>query len=478
MWYISGQHNYAAVCLPTHYLNEPAGSGCIMYIQNGEDPANVTIRTFESTEAVSLQPNETYKMSFEGSMFPVNGAESKAIRVESGVEIQVLVFKESYTDSNYVLSDVYEVPDSQKNATQFVTSGYNEMSCNNNQFVNQFYIVTTVHDNTAITIHPQDDPSVDIVLTSYGTYSTVSFRVDDPISSGTLITSDAPITVVSGNLCEWNPEAWGSYISSIPPITDLADNYVIPNIISQSTQSPGYSLHVVATESNTTIEFDGSVVELDSLGNSVTFECDDRREWMSLNCSKNCLAVQYSKTVRSSVHTYGMFMLPVIGASEFYTSSTFTTMDIEPQSYISIVVEGEDPGTDILLNGNSLGDLDWGTIGGYATAETSIVQGTYIMESINNRPFAVYVYSHWSVSFDYIGGAGYTNFPKSRGISTTLPPTTATPSTTTPAATPPPSEGNYTLPQLSVRLNGTVYTEDGEDMSPQCAQVLLLLGLC
>ena len=306
--------------------------------------------------------------------------------------------------------------------------------------------------------------------TSYGTYSTVSFIAGHPVSSGTLITSDAPITVVSGNLCEWNPVPWGSYISSIPPITDLADNYVIPNIISQSTESPGYSLHIVATESNTVIEFDGSVVELDSLGNSVTFECDNRREWMSLNCSKNCLAAQYSKTLASSSHIYGMFMLPVIGASEFYTSSTFTTMDIQPQSYISIVVEGEDPGTDILLNGDSLGDLDWGTIGDYATAETSIDQGTYVMESTNNRPFAVYVYSHWFLSPDYSGGVGYTHLPASRGIPTTLSPTTTTPSTTTTqAATLPLTDGNYTLPQLSVRLNGTVYTEDGEDMSPQCA---------
>ena len=242
---------------------------------------------------------------------------------------------------------------------------------------------------------------------------------------------------------------------------NLADHYVIPHLIVENTESPGFSLDVVASENNTVVEFDGMVVELETVGNSVTFELDNRREWMSLNCSKNCLAVQYSKAVSTD---HGLFMLPMVGAHEFYVNTTFTTLDVHPTSFISLAVEGEAPG-DILLNGDSLGDLDWGTIDGFATAETAVDQGTYVIESMDGRPFALFVYFHDDARSGPVG-AGYTRLPTNKYIPTTLP--TTTPSTTT---TPPPTDGNYTLPQLSVRLNGTVYTEDGEDMTPQCAQV-------
>ena len=92
---IPGQYEYAATCLPTHILNTPSQSGCTIYIQNGQCAANVTINTASSTETITLEPNEVHKVDFDASMFPVNGSESKAIRIESSVEIQVLVFKGS-----------------------------------------------------------------------------------------------------------------------------------------------------------------------------------------------------------------------------------------------------------------------------------------------------------------------------------------------------------------------------------------------
>ena len=77
-------------------------------------------------------------------------------------------------------------------------------------------------------------------------------------------------------------------------------------------------------------------------------------------------------------------------------------MDIQDsQSYISIVVDGKAPGIGVLLNGDSLGDLVWGTINDYAIAEKAIDQDTYVMESVNSRPFVVYVYSHWLVDCSY-----------------------------------------------------------------------------
>ena len=419
-------------------------------------------------------------MTIKQAMIPEDGTESKAIRVDSDAEIQVLVFKESFAPNiDNLYHDVVEVPEARKYGMHFVTSGYNKESRSAAGWAGQFYVVATLYDNTTISVQPQSGSPFELVLPSFGTFTWVSYDSTDLIASGTLITSNAPITVVSGSLSGSNPYVSGSYISSIPPICSLADRYMIPHLISHNTESPGFSLHVVASENNTLVEFDGSVVELALVGNSVTFEVNSGG-WMSLNCSKNCLAVQYAKSLRSSSGIYGMLMLVILGANEFYGSTSFMALDVNPRSTISIIVEEEMRGTDIMLNGDSLGHLEWEINYGYSTAETTIDEGTYVMQSVSNRPFVVYVSCHWRIGYDTSAGAGYTSVPAERGIPTTPssatttsvtspPMTTVSPSP--PPATPPPTDGNYTLPQLAVRLNGTVYTEDGEDMSPQCAQV-------
>ena len=76
-----------------------------------------------------------------------------------------------------------------------------------------------MYDYTTITIQPQNGSSFEVALPDFGTFTSVSFDNTDPIASGTRITSDAPITVVSGNLCETNSLDFGVYLSSIPPIT-------------------------------------------------------------------------------------------------------------------------------------------------------------------------------------------------------------------------------------------------------------------
>ena len=168
-----------------------------MYIHCGPEPANITINTIDSTQFLFLQPNEVYKMNFEETMFPVAGAESKAIRVESNTEIQVLIYKEDKQD--YRREDVYEVPNSMQNGMQFVTSAYySDNTCINSAYGNQFYVITTVYDNTTITIQHQDDSPFEVCLPSFGTFTTVSFDYTNRVASGTLITSDVPVTV-----CVW-----------------------------------------------------------------------------------------------------------------------------------------------------------------------------------------------------------------------------------------------------------------------------------
>ena len=164
----------------------------------------------------------------------------------------------------------------------------------------------------------------------------------------------------------------------------------------------------------------------------------------------------------------GIFMQPVLSENELATSAYFTTLEVYPLSYFSLVVKGESPGDDLYLNGTSLGYLNWIATNGYSTAELAIPLGVYELESVNGRPFALYVYLHLNY---YAGGAGYAllSMESARVTSVSTTPTTSA-STPTVTTTPSPSI-NASLPQHTARVNGTAFTEDGEEMSPACMMV-------
>ena len=87
-------------------------------------------------------------------------------------------------------------------------------------------------------------------------------------------------------------------------------------------------------------------------------------------------------------------MQHILPEFDFLTSAYFTTLDVSSVWYMSLVVKGEVPGDDLYLNGTSLGNLTWSLANGYSTAEMEITQGAYELESVNYRPFSVYIYYH------------------------------------------------------------------------------------
>ena len=447
------------MCIPSHRHLVSSANTCDMHVHCGQEPTNVTIATYIYTQLLTLQPGEVRKISFGKEMFPSAGAESKAVRLMSNAEIQVLIYKDSYNDPVHPSNQyngVYQVPSDRASGMLFFTIASDKQTCSLESAGNHFYLVSTFYDNTLIEVTYQNGLSFEVTLPAYGTFTEATFNYLDMLAGGTQISSNASINVVSGNLCESFGGSSGSLISSIPPVANLANNYMVPHLIGSTALSPGFYLAVVAVEHDTVVEFDGETTTLPTAGSSVTFDRSNAREWMFVNCSNDCLAVQFSMV---EPQIFGRFMMSLLPSQNFYTWVFFTTLNISSLSYISLVVEGEAPGSGILLNGVPLGGLYWSTFQGYATTERAISQGTYILESESGRPFAAYVYTHTMIA---TGGAGYALLPLSNDVNIT---TTAT---AIPTSTPPPAEDP---PQISVRLNGTVYTEDGQDIAFSCAQV-------
>ena len=127
-------------------------------------------------------------------------------------------------------------------------------------------------------------------------------------------------------------------------------------------------------------------------------------------------------------YEHGNFMQTILAETDFLTYAFFTTPDLYSISFLSLVVKGESPGDDIYLNGISLGSLDWTTISGFSSAEMLLDHGMYILDSVDGRPFAAYVYQHTRF---ITGGVGYALLPVG------LFPTPPTPEPTFEPSTPP-----------------------------------------
>ena len=95
-----------------------------------------------------------------------------------------------------------------------------------------YCIIIKTCDNTVIEIIPQNEPSYQKTLPSFGTYTDKTGEPLKYLASGTEIKASAPITVISGNLCPHS--SLGAYISTVPDVTQLGKEYLVPHVISES----------------------------------------------------------------------------------------------------------------------------------------------------------------------------------------------------------------------------------------------------
>ena len=351
--------------------------------------ASVEIRTVNNHITMILPPGQVHLQDF-GNFNPTLGVESKAIRITSDVELQIVVYK-----SNSWFSDAHKVPSVPSNSSIYFTTAYmgdGTIGGCSSSSEKEFYLVTFFYDDTFISVIQQDGVTYEAQLRSYGTFIQTTTSPSNHIASGTMISSSKPINVISGNLCIQNNAGYGvtgTCALNIPTVESLGKVYVLPRIISSDFLETGFSVSVVATTDNTTVESDGEVQFLNQ-GQTEIFDYPFLNRSIIVNCSEQCLVAQYSKSQGRS-RKYGLFMLPTLPDREF--STYFSSLEVH-QSRLSLVVLGESPGDDLFLNGESLGYLNWTAINGYSTAEMTIAEDTYELESENGRPFATYIYSH------------------------------------------------------------------------------------
>ena len=289
---------------------------------------------------------------------------------------------------------MYQALELEVSGLEYFTQSYILVISCSGSYYKQFFSVVSFFDDTIIEVASADGIQYEKNLGDFGTYTEMITFSGDDLARGSRVQASKPVNVISGNLCVINSASGdaeaGTYLSSIVPNTALGNEYIIPSITTGPSEHPGYSISIVAIVNDTSVEFNGTLVEELMAGEAIAFELPYSNQWSLVNCSSNCSVVQFSKSKRG---TAGAFMTQIQPLQEFYTSAYFTTPDFHNTSYLSIVVDGtEDP--ELILNGNPIDDVTWGTLKGYRTGTITVTHGTYHLSSPSNHFFAVYVYSH------------------------------------------------------------------------------------
>ena len=266
-------YEYAAVCIPDYHTRTDIYTYCDINIIS-QTETNIQITTAYDSSSFSLKQGELFQRSFSDDFIPTQGIETKAIRIVSDDEVQVLLYVHRNTGwTNY--DEVYMVPNHLRaQNTYFITAyNYGGGACDDTDRYNQFYLVTSFYNETSLYVVQRDGTVYDLELPEFGTFLQTTTDPYLYLASGTDITSNKPINVVSGNLCLSKDDALGTCVSSIPSVGYLGREYIAPKIIND-VSPPGFSLTVVATADDTLVVSDG-IAETLGKGEMTTFDYPD-----------------------------------------------------------------------------------------------------------------------------------------------------------------------------------------------------------
>ena len=325
------------------------------------------------------------------------GIETKGIHIRADAEISIfVVFRDT---DNPELQDAAQIESVSSTQTSFyIVNHIDRIDCGRSAYTEQYFGISVSQNGTLVNItSPENTQS--LTLNLHETYSEITedYRVD---FSGFHVSSSAPVTLLSGNICAENTVSGaviaGSYISSHRPVDQYSTEFIIPAIVAPS--GSGYDVHVVASRNNTVVTMNSDTHHLDE-GEVIISQFPYRVTAASVLCSLPCNVVQFSK----GLWDYdGLFMISVLPTEKFYSSAVFTTSQSSDPFHITIIVESPTAVTDIVLDGASFSPV-WTVFGNYTYAQEIVSQGSHKMTSTDSR-FALYTYSHTGYR---AGGYGY-----------------------------------------------------------------------
>lgn len=222
--------------------------------------------------------------------------------------------------------------------------------------------------------------------------------------TGTVITSDSPLTVIGGDACDHAS-------TQVPPTITWGTHFLLAPLHDSKSQQ----FKVVASEANTSIVYtcginETSTVLLPSSG-VFTFSTNSS-QYCDLTCTNRC----YVAELRNDTNSILMTVPPT---SQFPNNVTFTPLAINTPSYYSVIVPADEYFNGTLIVNGRLREFDWspiynvtGSVTGYGYS-TNFSGLTTIAHTHTTGRIYVSTYSYSNGGYGYLTGAMFSpNIPQ------------------------------------------------------------------
>ncbi|MDO6436167.1 Ig-like domain-containing protein [Cyclobacterium sp. 1_MG-2023] len=290
--------------------------------------------------------------------------------------------------------------------------------------------VVATEDNTTVTIIPANGTRLraegvpyEITLQKGQTYQ-LAAAISGKDLTGTIVRSDAPISVFSGHTCS-NVPFGTTYcdhlIEQIPPVSSLGQSFVTTPL---STRRSGDIFRILATKDGTNV----SVVGTQGFTQDFTLAKGEFKElsipsnvFTNIESNQAILVAQYSKGQTSDGVISDPFMMLIPPFEQFQNQYTVSTPSVGFNKHfinLAVPISQKDK---IDVDGSFLDPSIFTNIPGstYAGAQVEVSQGTHNISG--NLAFGAFMYGFGSYdSYGYPGGQALASVEQVRNINLDL----------------------------------------------------------
>ena len=270
--------------------------------------------------------------------------------------------------------------------------------------------IVATQDDTTVSVVPSADTSGNLsgveftINMSQGQTYYIEGSSFDSDLTGTLITSDKPVAVVSGAECMEVPDGFDycdHIVEQMPPTSAWGREFVT---LPLATRLNGDTFRFLASVDGTTININGSLVATLDRGE---FHEQIVSEESVISASQPILVAQYSNSTTYDGVASDPFMMLIPPYEQFLAEYTLSTLDDSrfPINYINVVTPAAGVGA-IELDGNPIPASEFMPIGtsGFSGAQLAVAVGSHTL--VGTLPFGAFSYGYGDFlrSYGYPGG--------------------------------------------------------------------------
>ena len=277
------------------------------------------------------------------------------------------------------------------------------------------FVVVGASDDTQVTITPtvqvgarEANIPFTISLNALQTFQLQTLGAD---LTGSRITSNKPVAVLSGHLCAnvpANQNFCDHLVEQMIPISAWGQEfYTLP----LETRQNGDTFRILADEDDTEVTINDGVTDIVVPLSAGSFHEAIFDGVRLIQSNKPVLVAQFSNGGSFDGQTGDPFMMLVPAAEQFLSNYTFSTVDVGNLHFVNIIATAEDADAGaIQLDGVPVLASEFVEVPNspFKCAKVQITQGVHTMTG--PAPFGIYVYGFGrDDSYGYPGGLGISN---------------------------------------------------------------------